>query len=208
MGRGTAKRVAVLMLALLVPSGHGNAAGQDARSPEWRDEIAQGFLPYRRLALEDFPVNDRVASPYQMHTQGFIRYTYQARWSATAAGASAEVVAFSVRSGFDRNSSWRRSATPPDPALLAHEQGHLDINEVFAARLAKARLPGGLGFSGDEAMEDLRRRLKAMADRVIADSRKEQELYDLETRHGADRARQQVWTERLERQLRDLKIIK
>jgi hypothetical protein len=80
---------------------------------------------------------------------------------------------------------------------LPHEQGHLDINELFSKRLAETplnKLPIGEGSTGKEAEADLKRKMNALADRLGAEEKVEQERYDAETNHGRNPAKQKEWT--------------
>jgi hypothetical protein len=40
-------------------------------APPWKEEMANGYFPYHRLAAADFPVNDRVKPEYGMYTGCF-----------------------------------------------------------------------------------------------------------------------------------------
>src|SRR6185436_2181711 len=90
---------------------------QNVNSPEWKEELARGFSPYRKLMMEDFPIDDSVTSPYRMVTRSFMHYSYRSHWETSNGFARADVTAFNVRSGFDRNKSWRRSTVPADSPL-------------------------------------------------------------------------------------------
>jgi len=122
-------------------------AGDNYNSPEWKDEIAHGFLPYRKLTFDDFPIANGVPTPHLMHTEGFLHYSYRATWTSDGQTATARVSQISIRSGFDQNKSWQQSGITESKALLAHEQGHLDISELHAYDFRKAPLPTGSGRS-------------------------------------------------------------
>src|SRR5207237_10390362 len=123
--------------------------------------------------------------------------------------ATAKVTELIVRSGYDRNKSWRRRSFDAVQSILAHEQGHLDINELHADEFKKLRpseLPAGIGLSGPAAMEDLRQKVQALAARILKESQAEQDLYDAETNHGAIGSQQLRWTAALQKRLKDAKI--
>jgi hypothetical protein len=144
-------------------------------------------------------------------------------WEASRSWVAIEVdwgcregQAFSeARAVFDPNGSWWREAGPnlwqgsddslllsqPDDhgrALLAHEQLHFDLTEVWARKvraLFKAlpeacRVPGGT--RGIE---------KAIAD-FERDWEREQKTCDDETDHGANAVRQKAWALKTEKALR------
>lgn len=192
---------ALIALALLFATGA--APRDDFGSAEWKDEIARGYLPYRKLTYDDFPIADGVPIPHWMHTEGFVHYGFKASWSSDGGRFRASVTEFSVRSGFDQNKSWRRSTITATKALLEHEQGHLDLIELHAADFRKATLPSGAGVSGPAALEDLRQKLEALADRYSAEGRTEQDLYDVQTGHGAKPDAQALWTAQIRKRLRE-----
>lgn len=181
--------------------------GEDYSSSEWRGEIERGYLPYLKLTFDDFAISDGVATPHWMNTKGFVHYTYRATVSVDGGLYQAKVAEISIRSGFDANRSWRRSSVPEQVALLQHEQGHLDINEIHAADMRKLVLPTGTGYDRAGAFEDLAERLKAEADKISDESQAEQDKYDSETKHGTDHQQQEFWTSTLRKRLRELKIV-
>ena len=57
-------------------------------APRWREEIANGYFSYHRLAAIDFPVNDHIEPEYGMYTSCFfitgmniVRLCGMATWS-------------------------------------------------------------------------------------------------------------------------------
>jgi hypothetical protein len=178
----------------------------DYNSPEWKDEIAHGYRPYRKLTYDDFPVCDGVPTQHWMHTEGFFHYSFKSSWRKRDADYVARVVEMTIRSGFDVNKSWRRSTFSETKALLEHEQGHLDINELHAADFRAAKLPEGTGETQAAALEDLREKMKALCAKFGDESNAEQEKYDKETNHGANTELQSRWTEALRKRIEDRHI--
>jgi hypothetical protein len=178
----------------------------DYDSREWRDEIARGYLPYRKLTYDEFPVCDGVPTPHWMHTEGFFHYSFKATSVEREDQIVVRVVEMKIRSGFDQNKSWRRSTFSETKALLLHEQGHLDINELHAADFRKATLPEGIGADRAEAFDDLQDKLKALCSRIADESNKEQERYDRETAHGTNANAQERWTADLRKRLTERQI--
>ncbi|HID09499.1 TPA: DUF922 domain-containing protein [Candidatus Micrarchaeota archaeon] len=85
-----------------------------------------------------------------------------------------------------------------NPAVLRHEQGHLDIAEAFR-RLFLTKL-GGLSCRGktpEEAFAELRACVRELFDTTLSQLEKLQELYDRETGHGTDPVAQAAWEERI-----------
>lgn len=160
---------------------------------EWKQEISNGYLPYRRLHFEDFPVNDRVHPQHDMFTWSFCHYNY--RWVAPPSNGRvvARVTNWTVRSGFDRNKSSRKSWCRPTTELLAHEQGHLDIGELYGRRLARLtleQLPTGSGSTTQAAAEDLKNKLEQMFSKYMSQAQAEHDAYDETTSHGTNYGRQ------------------
>lgn len=201
---------ALLALAFVAALSTSSIARESADTPEWKEEISRGFFPYHHLAADDFPVDDAVVSPSEMNTRGFFHYTYHARWTnEPSGGAVARVTDLTVRSGFDRNKSWKRSHARVTPLLLEHEQGHLDLNELHTTmhlRVTLQELPVGRGANGDAAMADLATKLQSLADDVTRVAQIEQDRYDAETDHGRKPAIQHQWTSGIASRLASLHI--
>jgi hypothetical protein len=174
-------------------------------TPAWRQEIAHGYLPYHRLVRADFPSNDKVEPNYAMYTSVFYHYNYRYHWATQNGRTVARITEWSVRSGFDRNRSSRKSWFKDLEKLLPHEQGHLDINELYSRRLARmelGKLPIGEGASAGEAAGDLKIKLKALSAKVSRDDQTEQHAYDARTAHGTNQAKQKEATAALQDRLK------
>ena len=50
-------------------------------APPWKQEMANGYFPYHRLAATDFPVNDHANPEFGMYTQVFFHYWYDHLWT-------------------------------------------------------------------------------------------------------------------------------
>jgi len=117
----------------------------------------------------------------------------------------ARVTKWLVWSGFDRNKSSRKSWFKRSNEALPHEQGHLDINELYSRRLAEMSLdmlPRGEGTDPKEACADLRRKVEALADRVSEEEKREHDQYDAETSHGKDLSKQGEWSAAIQARLK------
>ena len=199
------KYIFVLLLGAALPS-----QGQSLqKTPPWKEEIANGYFPYRRLATTDFPINDDVNPEYGMYTSVFFHYWYNHRWTVRNGHVVARVTKWLVWSGFDRNKSSRKSWFKLENEALPHEQGHLDINELYSRRLAAISLdmlPRGEGVDPKEASADLIRKVEALADRVSGEEKKEHEQYDAETAHGKNLSKQQEWSAAIQARLERARI--
>lgn len=169
-----------------------------------RKDAASGCIPYKTLTWDDFPTTDDAAS-FSANTQGFIHYDFKSRFKRTEDGFDAVISQMEIRSGFDAAKSWRKSEFSLSPdKLLAHEQGHLDINETFARKLRKVRLsewPVGSGGSTQTAENSLEYKLSARLKETIDACIAEQRQYDEETQHGKIESAQKAWATKIKRDL-------
>ncbi len=179
-------------------------------TPEWRKEIAHGYLPYHRLIATDFPIDDN-AHPrkYAMYTVGFFHYSYQYDWTQKKDHIIARITEWKLRSGFDRSKSSRKSWFKGVERLLPHEQGHLDIHELHSRRLAHMdldELPAGEGQTSAEALEDLKSKVNALSAKISQEDQAEQDAYDAKTAHGTNRSKQLAATAAIQKRLKNADI--
>lgn len=166
------------------------------RSREWTDLMRGGFVPYHQLTLNDFRVAERVRGDQEAFTLGFIRYRFEPSVSGTKT-LTASVAKLRVWSGLDRNSTWRRPWLGVGHRFLAHEQHHLDINELAAHRFASTpanQLPTGTGENRDQALRDLASKIDIYFQTILRESQRQHDLYDRETRGGTDQVAQKRWS--------------
>jgi len=190
------------LLATVAPAAQ--QAGATYESADWKADIAAGRVPYRRVTLDDYPIRDADHPDTGMYTEGFVAVTYKAAWDEHRIPAQAWVTSWTVRSGLNKNRTSRRSWFTDMDKMLPHEQGHLDINEIYARALAKrglADLPEGQGRTGPDAMKDLDRKLGQMVDTILAGNRAEQLRYDKETVSGTDPDKQAQWSRSIQDRL-------
>lgn len=96
----------------------------------------------------------------------------------------------------DQSRSWRRRDL--DDALLDHEQGHFDINEIYVRRASalihdRLRRPGGVQVvapTRKQAEAALNERISELIEPVVYDLRKAHASYDQKTVHGTIQDRQ------------------
>jgi predicted secreted Zn-dependent protease len=81
--------------------------------------------------------------------------------------------------------------------ILAHEQGHFDITEIFARKLHRELLK--YKFSRRTFRQDV----NLIYDRVVKEKEAFQEAYDGQTDHSRNKKLQQEWLERIDRILED-----
>lgn len=101
-------------------------------------------------------------------------------------------VKYDVVAIFDRNRSWVRDKSS---SLLAHEQLHFDIAELYARKIRK-RISG----LTDQGVKDV-----AVYDRAIrgllVESNEVDMQYDIETLHGALQKKQAAWSMKVNEEL-------
>jgi hypothetical protein len=144
-----------------------------------------------------------------MYTFAFFHFEYRYDFSEERGQVVARVTRWRIRSGFDRNRSWRKSWYKTVERLLPHEQGHLDINELHSRRLAHTdldKLPVGNGTDAGEAGDDLKVKLKALSTKVSEEDQAEQDAYDARTAHGTNQSGQVIATAELQRRLKEAGI--
>ena len=103
---------------------------------------------------------------------------------------------YTIKSWFSRTKSWGRHKTG---YILAHEQGHFDIAEVYARKLHQRM--SAYQFNKRTYNKDLDRIYKEVADEKAA----VQQQYDRETRHSIDEEKQAEWLKKISRMLEELK---
>jgi hypothetical protein len=170
-----------------------------------RRDAAQGYVAYRQLAWEDFPINPNPPAGLSAWTQTYIRYNFRTSWKRSGSGYTASLTSLDVRSGFVPSKMWRKPKFSTDGVkLLAHEQGHVDINEVEARKLralTPEQWPVGTGQTSADASADLGARVKRLIQNAIAEVSRQNAVYDAETEHGQIAEAQDKWSARLRRQL-------
>ena len=170
----------------------------DVTSPGWKEEIAKRFLPYHQLKTADFRIDDSKKSIFTMFTSAFSHTSYHFHFSSADGGVVAQIDDWKVRSGFNQNLSWRRSHLAACKRLLPHEQGHLDIGEIYARRLAATPvddLPKGTGPTPELARASLEKQLRKLWACQHAEGQGVQNAYDTATAHGSNLKAQKHWTQ-------------
>jgi hypothetical protein len=104
-------------------------------------------------------------------------------------------LSFSITCRFSKNRSWGKHRTE---YILQHEQGHFDITEIFARKLAKELL--NYKFNRKSYQEDI----NAIYNRVMEDKEKFQDEYDGKTDYSRNKIKQAEWLKRIQKELEDL----
>jgi hypothetical protein len=161
---------------------------------EYEKQIA--WSSARKLVWEDFkgiPDNSNTAKNIAAQTNcGFQFNTYY----PTLFGKPK----LAVDNIFNCKLSWVREAQKNQQGLLAHEQAHFDLCEIYARKLrkefAEAKMPAA---SIDyEALHIFKK--------VSADYIRQQDLYDEETNHGLNTMKQNEWIKQIANELQELSV--
>jgi hypothetical protein len=104
-------------------------------------------------------------------------------------------VRYEVAAIFVKNKSWTDAQTKE---LLAHEQLHFDIAEVYARKIRQ--LVAEFSDAGEEDVKDYNRAIQ----KILHESNEVDIQYDLETLHGAMVNKQAEWTKTIRNELKSL----
>ena len=138
------------------------------------------WRPDYKLKWEDFRGMPEINTTYAATTYCSISYTYD---------ISEKKLVFDIASFFYRNLSWTRDTFSTNG--LAHEQGHFDINKLFALKLEIAFR----NYQLNERTADAD--LKRIFDAIIIERDKFDERYDNATKYSFDKDKQREWSERI-----------
>ncbi len=162
---------------------------------------------FRAAVPDPRPVKDGLTLRAMSFTE--IRYTSRHRWEESKQGqVTASLVRFDCWSQFDGDKSWNKE--PTDLRLLAHEQGHFDIAELYARRAQKRfdkiiadKSLVGHGRDERTAVADLNRKIRDEMKAVFDSERDEQAEYDRLTTHGRDFEAQAKERKRIDERLKE-----
>lgn len=96
---------------------------------------------------------------------------------------------------FEKNGSWGRVKTD---YILAHEQGHFDIAEIYARKLHK--MIKAYRFNPSTAQKDV----PAMYQKIMDEQAAMQNQYDEESDFSRDKDQQADWAAKIDRELNKL----
>jgi hypothetical protein len=108
-------------------------------------------------------------------------------------------VRYDVSAVFVVNKSWSDAQTKE---LLAHEQLHFDIAELYARKIRK--VVASLSEVGEDDVKVYNRAIQ----KLLRESNEVDIQYDLETLHGAMLKRQAEWTQEVKSELKSLEPFK
>lgn len=163
------------------------------------------WSPMRKLAVADF----KGAAPSLTTEASRSSISINATWECHDGNGT-----FDVRAVFDPNTSWWNESIPKmwqsvdnvsllaardygDAILLAHEQGHFDLTEVWARKLRSLFETLPVVCKTPAAIRQLERNV----DDTQRQWQGEQKQYDNETDYGTDTVRQRAWSAKIARAL-------
>lgn len=106
------------------------------------------------------------------------------------------VLTYKITCSFSKDKSWGRHKSDH---ILAHEQGHFDIAEVFARKLNMKMK--GYQFDKNSFKTDL----KKIYQDIIDEKERTQNEYDEETNHSINKEKQTEWLKKIDKMLEEYK---
>lgn len=167
------------ILLLLLPSIVGNSQPKNEELIGWSENKKLTWADYKGKVQSN---SDAAASTA---TYLGLEYNY---------GSKGFV--YKVSCHFSRTKSWGLHKTD---YILAHEQGHFDIAEIFARKLNKEL--SEYVFNKNSYQEDLKKIYTDLTNEKDAF----QTQYDAETNHSINKKKQDEWLTKIEGRLNDLR---
>lgn len=140
----------------------------------------------RKLSWEDFKAKPDAASTNAAMTNSIINIEFN--FDDTS-------LDYTISCRFDKNRSWVKVRTIP---VLQHEQGHFDIAEIFARKLAREMK--AYKFNPGSVQNDVNN----IYDRIMAVYQQQQQQYDQETDFSRNKDKQAEWLAKIAAELKSL----
>lgn len=167
---------AILMnLFLILPAKESEA--KDADSINWRNRRTLTWSDFKAAPVQTAP-NAALTS-----TSILINYRY-----------NDESLQFNLICVFYPHKSWTKVKTNH---ILAHEQGHFDISQLFTRKLYKELK--AYKFKPETVDRDV----QEIYQRITQEQADYQNLYDKETNYSRNAAGQESWSQRIEKELKE-----
>jgi len=136
------------------------------------------------LRVENFKAKPKANGPLGFSSVGIFLYP----------GESGGELLFYVEALFVKSKSY---ITKQSEYVLKHEQIHFDICELYARKLRQK-----ISEKNFKKVKNFSEEIQEMYQKVAEEHLKEQNKYDSETEHGLNSARQKVWQEEVDKQLK------
>jgi len=155
------------------------------RTPVKEDNTIVPWSYTRKLSWSDFQSEPQRNTDAVALTSTSLGLSYQINNS---------VLTYEINCTFAKNKSWGLLKTD---YILAHEQGHFDITEIYARRLNKAMQQ--YEFNAQTYKQDI----NAIYESIVQEKEASQEAYDGETDHSRNRNVQMEWLKKIKSQLQE-----
>ena len=151
-----------------------------------RDEELISWNEGKKLTWADYKGNARTDADAVASTATYLGIEYN---------FSNKGFGYTITCSFSKTRSWGLHKTD---YILAHEQGHFDIAEIFARKLNMQL--SGYKFEKNNFKTDL----KKIYDTITSEKEKMQNDYDRETNHSINKEQQKEWLKKIEKMLNGL----
>jgi transcriptional/translational regulatory protein YebC/TACO1 len=145
------------------------------------------------LTWEDFKGKPNKSSRYQANANSGFSYS----WGFGIKDGEPDFN-YEVKSWFYPKDSWVKVNSKSE-SLLAHEQLHFDISELYARKMREFLA----GFH-PQSIQEAKTELKKAHTKIERERIKLQNLYDIETKHGNLNSQQLKWQKRIAEELSKL----
>jgi hypothetical protein len=143
------------------------------------------WTPTQRLNWEDFQCEPKKGTDAVASTSTSLGIAYQMQNGK---------LSFHITCNFSKSKSWGLMKTE---YILAHEQGHFDITEIFARKLNEALQ--NYAFNKRSFKQDI----NDIYQSIVRQKEEYQKMYDDETDHSRDRKIQYEWLEKIQKLLEE-----
>ena len=144
------------------------------------DEKVIPWSSTRKLAWDDFLCEPKKDGDAVASTSTSLGLSYQLRDNQ---------LTFHIICNFSKEKSWGALKTD---YILAHEQGHFDITEIFARKLYEALYHYELNPA------TFKKDIAAVYNRIVKEKEEMQLAYDSETDHSRKRSLQYQWLDKID----------
>ncbi len=155
------------------------------RAQDKDDQLIE-WSPARKLTWDDYKGKPNPASEAAASTTTHLGIEYNMRNNGFS---------YAITSKFSQTRSWGRHK---NEYILAHEQGHFDIAEIFARKLHKELQ--GYQFNKNSYKTDLAK----IYDTILDEKESMQNSYDEQTNHSINKEKQAEWIKKIANMLEGL----
>jgi len=161
------------------------SANQFFLSPKTEDQEFIPWTPQSRLSWEDFQCSPKRGTDAVASTSTSLGIAYQ---------VTDGQLTYHITCNFSKAKSWGLMKTD---YILAHEQGHFDITEIFARKLHESLQ----NYTFNK--KSFRRDINDIYQAIVQQKEEYQKMYDEESDHSRNRNLQYEWLERIQTLLRE-----